>query len=66
MKKSVPNLPKSSMLTAPTKGAKVKPAVVAKTAKMGKATAAVGKGSASAKVMAMAKKGKAVKGKKAY
>jgi hypothetical protein len=66
MKKSVPNLPKSSMLTAPAKNAKVKPAVVAKTAKMGKATANVGKGSASAKVMAIAKKGKAVKAKKGY
>lgn len=63
MKKSVPNLPKSSMLTAPTKGAKTP--VVAKTAKSGKATASVGKNPAVAKVMSGAK-GKGVKMKKGY
>jgi hypothetical protein len=63
MKNSTPNLPKSSRLTAPTKGAKTP--VTAKTAKMGKATASVGKNPATSKVMSMAK-GKGVKMKKGY
>lgn len=63
MKKSVPNLPSSSRLTAPTKGAKTP--MTSKTEKMGKATASIGKNPAVAKVMSGAKS-KGVKMKKGY
>jgi hypothetical protein len=63
MKKSIPNLPSSSRLNSPSQGAKTP--MVGKTAKMGKATASVGKNPAASKMMSAAK-GKGVKMKKGY